>query len=359
MKRNYFLGLVIASLIALFLIFYELWHEIDTPATKIPLINPPTAPYQYYISGVGIVEPSSQSISIGTPLNRIVDKVLVKVGAKVKKGDILFSLEDADLKANLLLQETAYKSALARLNKLEALPRSEDLAEAKASLDIAKVELDLAKEQFDMVQNLPDPRALSREEINRRQFNYNLAEVKWQQAQAIYNKVKEGTWKPDLEIARLEAMQARANVHVVDAEIQRTIIQSPVDGTVLQIKINEGELPTPDTFRTPIMIIGNIEEKYLRVSINQLDIPHFHAKCPATAYFRGDASIEFPLEFVRIEPFLVDKLNLTNEISEKVDTRVLQIIYKIKDRSDLIYVGQQMDVFIKSPPEAHQPAVEK
>lgn len=348
MKRNYFLGIVIAAIICLLLIFYATWKEIESPVTKEPLIIPPAAPYASYISGVGIVEPSSESISIGTPLNRIVDKVLVGVGTKVKKGDILFCLEDLDLTANLLQKETAYKSALAKLHKLESLPRPEDLAVAEASLDSAKVEFDLAKHQNEMVLQLPDQRALSGEEINRRLSNYHQAEVKWKQAKANFEKVKEGTWAPDLEIARLEALQARAGVNLINAEIQRTIIQSPIDGTVLQVKINEGELPPQDTFRTPIMIVGNIDEMYLRVSINQLDIPYFQADAPATAYSQGDAHIKFPLKFVKIEPFLVDKQYLTNQISEKVDTRVLQIIYKINSDDQRIFVGQQMDVFIKS-----------
>lgn len=325
-----------------------MWHEIDSPVTKVPLVIPPKAPYKTYISGVGIVEPSSENISIGAPLNRIVSKVLVKVGTKVKKGDILFCLDDRDLTAKLLFQETAYKSAVAKLNKLESLPRPEDLAVAEAALTSAKDSLELAKNQFEMVRQLPDQRALSREEINRRQSNQQQAEVKWQQAQSNYEKVKEGSWKPDLEIARLEALQARAEVNLINTEIQRTVVQSPIDGTVLQIKINEGELPPPDTFRMPIMIIGNIDEMYLRVSINQLDIPYFQPNAPATAYLQGDSKVEFPLEFIRIEPLLVDKQHLTNEISEKVDTRVLHIIYRIKNEDHPIFVGQQMDVFIKS-----------
>lgn len=347
MKRNYFLGIVIAALVCLFLIFYELWRDIETPVTKEPLIPPPLSPYPYYIAGTGVAEPSSGSIYIGSPVNRIVDKILVKVGDKVKKGDIMFCMEDRDLESNRLLQETAYKSALARLHRLEAMPRPEDLAEAKAALDMAKADLDLAKDQADMIQQLPDKRVLSREEINRREFAYQMAKAKWEQAQASYNKVKAGTWKPDIEIARLEALQARANINVVNTEIQRTVIQSPIDGTVLQIKINEGELPPPDVFRSPMMILGNIEVMYVRVSINQLDIPHFETNAQATAFLQGDAHISFPLEFVRLEPFLMEKSVLTNEITEKIDTRVLQIIYRLRPNHQNIYVGQQMDVFIE------------
>lgn len=346
MIRNYFFAIVIIALISLFLIFYSLGREINTPVTKEPVNLPPRAPFKTYISGVGIVEPMSENILIGTPINRVVEKVYVTVGNKVKKGELLLRLEDRDLVANLRVQEAAYQSAAAKLKRLEAFPRTEDLLAVTASLNSAKAELELAKNQYEMVLSLPDPRAISQEEKNRRLSNYQQAEAKWQEAQTNLAKTQAGTWKPDLEIARYEVQRAEANVNRIKTEIERTTIQSPIDGTVLQVKIHKGEPALVD--KTPIMILGNIDEMFLRVSINQLDIPYFHSKSPAVAFLQGDAHFEFPLEFVRVEPSLVNKQNLTNEITEKVDTRVLQIIYRIKKDDHRIYVGQQMDVFIET-----------
>lgn len=348
MNRNYFVILAGAALFCLLLIFVSLWQEIDTPVTKDPMTPPAIGPYQYQIAGVGIVEPSSDNIYIGTPVNRIVGKIFVQVGEKVEKGEALFALENRDLIANLNLQQIAYESSLARLEKDKSLPRREDLVGAEAALNSAKAAMELAKDQNEMVANLPDPRAISQEERNRRFFAYRQAEEQWKQAEANYEKIKSGIWKPDLQIADLEVLQAKANIDLINTEIERTVIRSPIDGTILQIKIHEGELPPLDTFRAPLMIIGNIDELYVRVSINQLEIPLFHSDAPAMAYLQGNTQLKFPLEFVRIEPFLVNKQNLTNDINEKVDTRVLQIIYRIRNEDHHIFVGQQMDVFIEA-----------
>lgn len=352
MRRNYFLIIVGAALVCLFLIFYSLGKEISTPTTKDPVIPPPLSPYKEYISGEGIVEASSENINIGTSVNRIVDKVLVKVGDKVRKGDLLLCLEDRDLKASLSAQEAAFNSAKAKLQRLEEFPRPEDLIVAQANLKSAKAELDLTKHQYEMVLGLSDPRAVSATEKSRRLYSYQQAEAKSQQAEADFEKTKTGTWKPDLEIARLEVQEAEANLRRINTDIQRTCIESPIDATVLQIKTHEGEFPSVDTQRVPMMILGNTDELYLRVSINQLDIPYFRANAPATAYLQGDARIQFPLEFVRIEPYLVSKQHLTNDITEKVDTRVLHIIYRIKKEKHQLIVGQQMDVFIQAEYES-------
>jgi len=74
----------------------------------------------------------------------------------------------------------------------------------------------------------------------------------------------------------------------------------------------------------------------------------FQSDAPAVAFLQGNEKVKFPLVFVRIEPLLVNKQNLTNDINEKVDTRVLQIIYRIKNDDHPIFVGQQMDVFIET-----------
>lgn len=350
MSRRYFFWIVLAALACLMLIIYSMWETNQQPKepSREKLIPHPYAPFKSYLSAVGVVEASSANISIGTSVNRIIDKVLVTAGSKVKKGDPLFQLEDQDLKADLYAREVAYKISLAKWEKLKALPRPEDVASAEAALKKAEIELNEAKSQFEMVQGLQDTRALSMQEINRRRFNFEQAEAQWEQAQANLNKVREGTWQPDLEIAQLETDQAKANIERIQADLQRTIIRSPIDGVVLQIKVHDGELPSAVSAKGPLMIVGDTDEMYLKVSINQFEAPYFNAQAKAIAYLRGNAKVEFPLQFVRLEPYLVNKQNFTNEITDKVDTRVLQVIYHITRVDQNIFVGQQMDVFIEA-----------
>jgi hypothetical protein len=54
----------------------------------------------------------------------------------------------------------------------------------------------------------------------------------------------------------------------------------------------------------------------------------------------------FPLRFVRIEPYVVPKKSLTGDNTERVDTRVLQVIYAVDTQGKRLFVGQQLDVFI-------------
>jgi hypothetical protein len=63
---------------------------------------------------------------------------------------------------------------------------------------------------------------------------------------------------------------------------------------------------------------------------------------------RGAASQEIPLRFVRVEPYVIPKKSLTGDNTERVDTRVLQVIYALEPTAQPVYVGQQVDVFIEA-----------
>ncbi|MGK5594903.1 MAG: HlyD family secretion protein [Parachlamydiaceae bacterium] len=347
MNRIYFYVILgLATLSLLFIIFYK-WQE----ASKSPHTPPPTlypiAPYKSYITGVGIVEAGSENIFIGTPLNRIVEKVMVKVGSKIKKGEVLLQLEARDLEAELATRQVAYEIAVAKLDRLKSMPRQEDVISAEAALIASESDYEQAKTQYEMTQQLQDLRALSQEEINRRKTNMEQAEARRKEAQARLAKIRSGTWQPDLEIAELEVRQAQAEVQKVRTEIQRTLIRSPIDGKVLQIKIHEGEFPPLDTSKNPIMVVGNTDEKHLEVSINQFNAPYFKPDSPAVAFLQGDPKRAFELEFVSLDPYLVNKQDFTNDIQERVDTRVLKVTYRFKTNTRGVFVGQQMDVFIK------------
>jgi multidrug efflux pump subunit AcrA (membrane-fusion protein) len=313
----------------------------SVPAPKY--VNFPVAPFKSYISALGIVESDGGNISLGGPTDRIVDQICVHAGEKVKKGQVLVQLQNRDLRAELEIQKVAKENAQLNVEKLQSLPRKEDVALAESAVKSSEIELHAAKGQYEMVEGLQRTKALSLEEINRRYYNLQLAEAKVAQAEAEAEKVKQGTWKPDLEMAQLQVKQAEANIERIRAEIDKTVVRSPIDGSVIEIKTHAGEYPS-----YPMMIIGDTQELDLKVSINQFDAPYFNKKAKAVAYVQGDPNTQIELEFLRLTPYLTSKQNIANDVKEVVDTKVLQVVYRIKNQNAPLYVGQPMDVYIEA-----------
>jgi HlyD family secretion protein len=80
--------------------------------------------------------------------------------------------------------------------------------------------------------------------------------------------------------------------------------------------------------------------------VDETEAWRIRAGASAQAAERGAGDHKFQLEFVRFEPYVTPKKSLTGDSTERVDTRVLQVIYRFKDPGVPLRVGQQMDVFI-------------
>jgi hypothetical protein len=135
----------------------------------------------------------------------------------------------------------------------------------------------------------------------------------------------------------------------LDIELSRRKIRALVPGKIMQVKTRLGEFAPAGVTATPLMMLGNHDRLHVRVDIDENDAWRFRPGADAVAFVRGNPNLETTLHFERTEPYVVPKVSLTGMSSERVDTRVLQVIYSFEEGSLPVYVGQQMDVFIEAP----------
>lgn len=266
------------------------------PPIAAPVVQPAQAPYERFVAGSGIIEASSENIAIASPLAGVIKEVFVKAGDKVSVDQPLFSLDDRAILAELLVNEA-------------------QVTKAKASLADAETQLSIYR-------GVKDERAITRGELLKRESALLLAQAGVAQADAT-------------------VMSSRTT-------IDRMTIRSPLNGEVLQLRARVGEFAPAQIMITPLMVVGTVYPLGVRVDIDENDAWRVESGRPGLATLRGNTALSFPLTFVRFEPYVVPKRSLTGESTERVDTRVLQVIYSF-DRGTLpIYVGQLVDVFIES-----------
>jgi multidrug resistance efflux pump len=312
-----------------------------------PSRKPPTAPFAHEVGAVGLVEASSENIAISIPVPGLVTTVYVKAGDRIKKGQPLFALDDRDLRAELALRESNLELAKARLARLEASPRPEEIPPAEARVNEADAQLSDAKVQLDLMEGVRDKRAIRAEDLERRKRAVQAADAKLDEAKAALRLLRAGTWTKDLEVARAEVAQAQSQVERVRADRERLTIGSPIPGEILQCNIRAGEYAAAGPLSQPLMLMGAVDQLHVRAEVDERDAARVRPGANVIASVRGDTSRQFRLRFVRFEPFVVPKHNLNGDGGERVDTRVLQVIYAL-DRSVAVRPGQQLDILIEA-----------
>ena len=261
-----------------------------------PPIQPPVNPYEASVAASGIIEALSENVSIGVPSAGLVMKVHVKVWDTVTEGQPLFTLDSRDLEAQLKVDE--------------------------ASVAVAAATLERLKDQLARLKSVNDPRAVSRDEVRTREN--------------------------DVAVANAQLQAARAKVTQDIMLIERLTVRAPKAAAVLQVNIRPGEYASA-TPKNPAVMLGDMQRMQVRADVDEQNANRLQPGQTATAYIKGDTTMPIPLRFERIEPFVVPKTSLTGSSTERVDTRVLQVIYSFERPEDrTLYVGQQMDLFVRA-----------
>jgi hypothetical protein len=115
------------------------------------------------------------------------------------------------------------------------------------------------------------------------------------------------------------------------------------------VNLRPGEYAQTGVLSTPLIRLGDLDRLHIRVDIDENDAWRFKPETRAIAFLRGNRDLKAKLGFVRTEPYVTPKTSLTGSSTERVDTRVLQVIYSFDRNALPAYVGQQLDVFIETP----------
>ena len=335
-----------------------LWH-LSANHEVVPESTPPLEPvhrrFTGAVAGSGIVEPRSESIQLCAEVPGVVADVRVREGQSVETGDVVLRLEDRWKRAELAVREAALNAAEQDLARLRGLPRPEDLPPSAARVRGALASVETQRDQFTRAEELHRQKVVTDQELVVRRKALDTAVADLEEAQAEDARLRAGAWESDMAIAAAAVQQAGAQVDLAQVEVDRLVVRAPCAGSILRVDVRPGEfVGTPPG--KPLVVLGDTSELHVRVSIDEHDLPRFVAGAPAVGTVRGDPGHPVTLEFVRAVPTVEPKRNLTGDSAERVDTRVLQVLYRVvpsaTGEGDVapvpLVVGQQLDVQIEA-----------
>ena len=273
-----------------------------------PVSEPPRSPYERTVAASGIIEAVHENVRIAPPVAGLITKVFVTVGDHVKEQTPLFQLDDRDLRAQLLTREAA-------------------IPPLQAQIDEQKYRIGDLDTQLRRLKAVHDQRAVSEDDLKRTWYALEMAKRSSQR----------------LEANLKQAIAQRDEVAIL---LDRLTVRAPRSGTILQVNVRAGEYATVGSSE-PLMLLGDTQQLQVRADVDEVNAPLVAPQASGVASLKSMAGKKIPLTFVRIEPYVVPKKSLTGENTERVDTRVLQIIYRFDRPPFPVYAGQQVDVFIE------------
>jgi len=274
-----------------------------------PAFKPASNPYAKGIYANGIVESyqgNGENINIYPEVPGPIKQILVSEGKIVKKGAPLILIDDSLQRATVEQQKAQIEFA-------------------GASLKNVQDQLDKLRKSYEL-----DPRSVSKNDLDNADNAVKVAKANIDVAQKQYD--------------------------VAQTLLYKYTIRAPIDGAILAINAAVGSYisaqGTYDTYTQgfdPVIAMGRAQTYIgVRCYIDEILISRLPqaSQMRAQMFIRG-TNINVPLEYVRVQPYVSPKIELSDQKLERVDVRVLPVLFRFKKTKDInVYPGQLVDVYI-------------
>lgn len=331
------------------------------PKLPPPAFDPPSNPYAAGIYMEGIVEsdqPTGENVNIYPEIPGTVKQILVSEGEAVTKGMPLLKIDDSIQSATVAQQKAQSEAAFSVLQELQAQPRKENLAVAEAQLHSAEASLKTAEDVLSkqMSSYEIDSRSISKDAFDSAVNAAAVAKANLAVAQRQYDLTKAGAWVYDITNQERQYEALLKSYAASSALLAKYTLRAPRDGVVLSINTTvgsyisaQGAYETYTQGMSPAIVLGSSQTHLnVRCYVDEILVPRLPhvSKIKAQMSVRG-ANVKLPLTYVRTQPYVSPKIELSDQRMERVDVRVLPMIFKIENSTVTnLYPGELVDVYI-------------
>lgn len=251
MRRGWFviLGALVAGVLLFFYAIRE--REEEFPSIKIS----------------GNIE--TTEVDVGFKIPGRIARLSFQEGDWVEKGKEIARLDDEDLRQRLELARATMRSSQARLGKLLAGSRPEEIREAEAGLRQAQFDFENKEIQYERMKSLFERRVIPKEILDNSETGFKIAKAALARAEEGYRLVKEGPRKEDIEDGRAQVEQARASVKLAETQLGYAVLHAPISGMVLVKSGEVGEVVNPGT---SVVTIADIDHVWLKAYIPMTEL---------------------------------------------------------------------------------------
>lgn len=334
------------------------------PESPPPVFSPAPNPFAAGVYANGIIESDQahgQNTNLYPEVAGVVTEIATSEGDSVAKGDVLLAIDDSVQRATTEQLHAQAEAAQALLEELRAQPRRETLRVAQAEVAVAAADLQNAKDKLAKVErsHAIDARSVSRDALDSARNAVAVAGANHTVATRQYELTKAGAWIYDIQNQERQYDAANKAYLAARALLAKYRVQAPRDGVVFSVQAAVGSYVSPQgVFNAytqsydPIATMGDAGDLAVRCYVDEVLVPRLpdSSRLAAKMFIRG-SDVAVPLSFVRVQPFVSPKIQLSNARTEKVDLRVLPVIFRFEPPAGTrVYPGQLVDIYLSERP---------
>jgi HlyD family secretion protein len=281
------------------------------------------------VVATGVIEPISNRIEIRSKASGIVKRINVDVGDRVVPGQVLVELDRDQLQAQFREAEANLKAARADVVAVRAeLERAQILAE--------DYDVDLARANHKRSTELYEQKLLPRSDFDITKERLEEALNRHRAATAAIGVAKASIIQREARVSQIQAVVDR-----ISEELKYTTIRSPIAGIVLSRDVETGSavssILTMGAGATRVMVLGDMNDVYVRGKVNEIDIGKIHTGLPARITVETYKDKVFHGEVYKIAPLGVEWNNVTSfEVRVSVENPEGLLLANMSANSEII-----------------------
>lgn len=302
-------------------------------------------PRTWVVAAPGRVEPKGGMVRVGTAIVGRILEVHVELDAEVEAGELVLQLDDAEARARLAAAETiadvrekTRDDGDLSSKRRKVRDAEDEVYRAERAVTGARIELDyaLAGRRKGTVDTATLANARNR--LTQAEERLRGAQIRVAQAQV----------EPDLpapSAAEAAVIEARAEVSIAEAMLDKTRIRAPRSGRVLILRAKSGEMvaPSPDA---PLLVIGDMSGLEVTAEVDEADVAKVAQGQRAYVTSLSYPDRRFSGKVVRVAPALAEPVIKQRGARRPTDIEVLEVTIALDGDVPLL-PGMRVDAFFR------------
>ena len=290
-----------------------------------------------------------RQVNVGFRVTGRVKEMKLEEGDVVHAGDLIATLDDVPYQDQVRLAEAQVAQAQANYAKMVNGYRQEEIEQAKAQLAQAKANYQNALRYFERQDALQQSHVISKSDYDNALASRDSLKGQVDLAQANLNLELAGNRVEDIDSAKAQLENSKANLATAEQNLTDCRLYAPVDGVIITRAVEPGTIVSTSSI---IYSICQNEPIWVRTYVDERDLGRIYPGMKALVNNDSDPNHPYVGQIGFISP-------VAEFTPKNVETRELRtdLVYRLRviitkpDR----YLRQGMPVTLRMVDEHHEP----